>query len=135
MKVCKSCGNEVKDGVRFCSSCGSEVEPDVASNGTVAQDSSVRVCKSCGKEVKDGVRFCSACGLAVDYGTESKDTTVSGSTTGSTIYTSVGTTPIQQGEHIEHPSYPVVIITAIMCCIVNVFLWLSLFSSAISSLF
>lgn len=51
--ICKHCGSEVKDGVKFCPSCGKKTE-------TVTPPQ--KKCEKCGNLLNDGVKFCPSCG-------------------------------------------------------------------------
>ena len=54
--ICKNCGAEVKDGVKFCPSCGYKVVPPVQAAPEAG------VCSDCGAKLKPGVKFCPSCG-------------------------------------------------------------------------
>ncbi len=50
--VCKNCGQELPENVKFCTNCGKPVvrEP---------------ICPACGEKVKPGAKFCSECGAPI----------------------------------------------------------------------
>ena len=61
--ICKNCGVEVKDGVKFCPSCGYKVVPPVEA---APEAPKAGVCSGCGAELKPGVKFCPKCGKKTD---------------------------------------------------------------------
>ena len=77
MKYCKTCGNELKEGVKFCPVCGSVVSADEKGKAPEeGKDKALPVsdlpwqtpptfCKTCGAPLKEGARFCPSCGSPV----------------------------------------------------------------------
>lgn len=64
--ICKSCGAEVKDGVKFCPSCGNKIElPSPDNQQPTKNDAGGSVCASCGASLKPGAKFCPSCGSKV----------------------------------------------------------------------
>ncbi len=69
--ICKSCGTEVKDGVKFCPSCGGKIElPSPESQQPPKNDAGGNVCASCGASLKPGAKFCPSCGGKVGEAAE-----------------------------------------------------------------
>lgn len=53
MKICQTCGKQVKDNAKFCSKCGSKLSHE---------NQNVKICRICGKQVKADAKFCTKCG-------------------------------------------------------------------------
>ena len=59
--VCKSCGANLKSGVRFCSKCGTKVAIDEPTEGAPK----LKSCPKCGKLLAIHLKFCTECGTMV----------------------------------------------------------------------
>ena len=59
--LCKNCGTELKDGVKFCPSCGSKVVIPEPQAPAAAADK----CPGCGNPVNPGQKFCPVCGTKI----------------------------------------------------------------------
>lgn len=51
--ICKNCGQELPENVKFCTNCG---EPVIWES----------ICPACGEKVKSGAKFCTSCGAPLD---------------------------------------------------------------------
>lgn len=54
--VCRECGHENGEGVKFCQECGAKL----------ASPGAKTFCTSCGAELASGTRFCGECGAKQD---------------------------------------------------------------------
>jgi predicted amidophosphoribosyltransferase len=85
VRLCRSCGNQIKPGDKFCSKCLAKVVDDSVSASELhqvpaplvsspppqpftatpsrhpAHPSGIRLCRSCGNLIKPGDKFCSKC--------------------------------------------------------------------------
>jgi len=52
--LCKNCGAELAEGVKFCGSCGAQ-----------AEEVSKKLCPNCGAEVGES-KFCNSCGTSLE---------------------------------------------------------------------
>ena len=65
MKVCKICGNQVKETDKFCSQCGSKLEFKGTVNEKVSYDVKlikIKICDICGEENDFNLDECNYCG-------------------------------------------------------------------------
>ena len=57
MVLCKNCGTQVNDDVKFCQNCGSEIVHENSENAN-----KTKFCANCGFKMDENVKFCPSCG-------------------------------------------------------------------------
>ena len=57
MVLCKNCGTEVNDDVKFCQNCGSEIVHENSENVN-----KTKFCANCGFKMDENIKFCPSCG-------------------------------------------------------------------------
>lgn len=80
--ICKQCGNEMQEGMKFCPNCGAEVriedtkledttsgnaQPEnVQPENVQIEKKEIKVCPKCGQEVSETAVFCRNCGTKLN---------------------------------------------------------------------
>lgn len=72
MMLCKNCGTQINDQMKFCPECGAPVPEVIREEEIKAEITLPSVCTQCGKQLKPGARFCSACGTKVEESIQGK---------------------------------------------------------------
>lgn len=64
--ICKNCGTDIKDGIKFCPACGSKIELLPEENEQfLKKQPTENKCPVCAAPLKPGAKFCASCGNKV----------------------------------------------------------------------
>ena len=61
--ICKVCGAEMPDDMKFCTHCGNRLDQPVIVPAEKPVDDSVKICPNCQSKVEARYRFCTECGF------------------------------------------------------------------------
>lgn len=64
-KICKNCGNELKDSAKFCGKCGEKAEEAIQEQPILIKSTN-SICKNCGNELLNETLFCDKCGTRIE---------------------------------------------------------------------
>ena len=68
--ICKNCGQEINENIKFCPKCGTQIEMEENNSDEnmipeTSPEGREKFCPNCGKEIDDHSKFCGHCGYAL----------------------------------------------------------------------